>query len=73
MEISKKAHILRLVWQIICDIKRALPELGIKCILSTIRSLYRNVPNWFPNLLALQGTGTLNTTRRYSDLLSVLY
>ena len=34
-------------------------------------SLYRHTPNWFPTPLALQDTGTLRTTWRYSDLILV--
>ena len=36
-------------------------------------SLYRHAPNWFPALLALQDTGPLHTTWRYSDLIGIVY
>ena len=39
----------------------------------TIRSLYRQAPNWFATPLPLQDSGLLHTTWRYSDLIAVLY
>ena len=35
------------------------------------RSLYRHALNWVHTPLALQDTGTLHTTWRYSDLIAV--
>ena len=37
------------------------------------RLLYRRTLNWIPSPLALEDTETHHTTRRYSDLLAVLY